>query len=191
MGKLDDNPGDDIPIDCAERQFTLSDAAFLAGVPEKSLYNWIERSVIVLSDKVWLPGAKTSRWMFSVYDTMKVSIVFDLAVRTRACELADAASAAEVAVAAAIKADAAAHRDGIKPNVNVALYWDRDGKLFCMIHDVKNAAAAYPPPPGKRSRYQPTRRVFSIIPATALLHDTINAALDLRDKLSKGASGDD
>jgi hypothetical protein len=166
MSKTAD-PGGDIPIDVRKRQWISADAAFLARVPQKSIYNWMARGILDIGWKDPLTG----RLYFSIADLIVLSVVHDLCVRpgvdfgpSKARPIADF-----VLKTALESVDRERNRDGFRPNAHVLVTWSEAGEMLIVAADIKDPARFYPPQP--TAEYQPLRRAMIVIPATALFFD--------------------
>ena len=173
MSKAADPLGD-VPIRLTEPMFTLPDAAFLSGVPEKSIRNWMARDVLRIGQKHF-----AGRWTYSVLDVLRLSIMHSLAVNI-SLPVRQAAHVAEVAATIATDSttrdtsgaflDAA---DGYRPNKNIVISWDEAGEPFAAVADIKRAGNYYPPASGD------LRRAHVVVPVTALFNDLVLRTADL------------
>jgi hypothetical protein len=167
------DPLGDRPIRLAEHQFTLSDAAFLSGVPAKSIRNWIARDVLPLGHRHFL-----GRWLFSLLDILKLSVMHDLSVRL-SFNPRDAARLAEMAGAIAMDStarDASGQlldsADGFRPNRNIVVSFNDDGLPLAGVADIRNPGNYYPPAAGNPDT-APLRRAHVVVPVTSIFHDML------------------
>jgi hypothetical protein len=159
----------DVPVDINERRFTLPDTAFLARVPDKSLRNWMARSIITIGDKHWPSG----RWYFSVIDALRLKTMHSLCVRPGLdFGPTKAAIIAELVVNAA-RDNLAAPSDGYRHDLNVVIAWELDGEMFGTTANIREAGRYHPQPPATDDGYEPLRNTVVCIPAAAMLRDLI------------------
>jgi hypothetical protein len=168
-------PIGDTPIRLAEHQFTLADAAFLSGVSDMSIRNWMARDVLDIGRKHVL-----GRWLFSLLDILKLCIMHDLAVRM-AFNPRHVAGVAGVAVTIALDSatrdpsggllDAA---DGTRPNKNIVIWFNEHDEPFLTVADIKqNAGGNYYPPHPDIPGAERFRRSHVVVPVTAIFLDLL------------------
>ncbi len=167
----------------------MGDAAFLSGVPDKSIRNWMVRDVLRIGRKHF-----AGRWIFSVLDVLRLSVMHNLTVNMSF----NPKHAAEVAeIAATIATDSTARdtsgafldtADGHRPNKNLVISWGADGLPLVAVADIKSAGgyrASYPPPAGGDPETEPLRRAHVVVPVTAIFHDLMLRTADLARRNAK------
>jgi hypothetical protein len=166
----DDHDGD-FPIDLGKYQFTRPEAAYLARLKSKAVINWQQRKET--GDIGW-KSPDDGRWWFSIRDILALSVMADFCVRKPLLGIAEAAVVADMVVSAALDSTApGANLDGYRPNANVLVAWDADGRMVAGVYDIRSPS--YYPPRGidDPDDYQPLRRGHLVIPATAMLIDVV------------------
>jgi DNA-binding transcriptional MerR regulator len=188
----------DTPIHLEEYQFTVADVAFLSGVPQKTIRNWLTREILKVGKKHFL-----GRWTFNFLDVVRLRTMYDLAVRL-AVPLDTAAIAAEHVAKLAMdttKRDARTgklldDRDGYRPNVNLLLSMDHQGKWHALVADIKEPGRYYPPTYEEvqsSPSHAPLRRAHLVVPVYAIVRDVMEGLerLKQRTEAVEGELGDD
>lgn len=179
------DPGGDVPIRLTEPQFSLPDAAFLSGVPHRSIRNWMARDVIEMGQRHF-----TGRWQFSMLDVVKLTVMHDLAVRMGfnpklAATVADAA--ADIVMKSSAR-DASGELLDLKadfqPNRNIVINYTDDDKPMMLVADSANPGSYYPPGRGDPTT-APLRRSIVVVPVTAIFHDAMLRTQELARRNTK------
>ena len=181
----------DIPIHFDEYQFTLADASFLSGVPQKTIRNWLARDVLRVGKKHFL-----GRWTFSFLDAVRLAVMRDLTTIVT-LPLADAARLADLVAEEVVKharRDASGKllnvKDGRRPNVNILVGFGADGQPKAWVANIKEPGRYYAPHYKDHGRAA-LRRTHIVIPVTAILTDTLFRIEDLARRGEQDESGDD
>jgi hypothetical protein len=188
-GKLDSG---DTPIRFDEYQFTVGDMAFLTGVPQKTIRNWLDRKILNIGTKHFL-----GRWVFNFLDAFRLRTMRDLGIRL-AMPLDAAAHAAECV--ANLAGDLAAldkrHTgDGFRPSVNLVLAIDDAGKWHGTVANIKEPGKYYSPA-SNLVEATPSlallRRAHIVVPVYAMLGDLTEAVVKLaaRTRAENGPDDD-
>lgn len=172
-----------LPISFAEYEFTLGEAAQFAGVPEKTLRNWIDRNVIKVGKQSIL-----GRRMFCLLDIIRISICNDLVQQVRVEPSAAATIAVSPAIEEIVKQMAARDEDGTlidlkkgyRPNVNLLVYFE-NGAPVGYSADIKAAGAIYPPKYDVKGPLSKYRKPYITVPVYSIVHDLILAISEIAE----------
>jgi hypothetical protein len=164
-------PTGNVPVDIAERCFTLQDGVFLSRVAEQTIRNWRFRGILTtIGDK----DARNGRWHFSLIDLLHLAVMYDLCM-SRGLDFGPArADTIAAMVVRAARENLAQPRERYRKNLNVICGWEEDGELFAAVTEIRRAGE-YSPPVDERDgdEFSPLRRVILCIPAAAMLSDLI------------------
>jgi hypothetical protein len=165
---MNSDPGGDVPIDCEARAFTLAEIALLTSLPIQSIRNWRLR-VKVFGAKHW-----TGRWMYSLIDGLKLSVMQTLSVRIDLVSLTDAARVAELVAEEALKVLRQPPSER-RENVNILVAFGADGEpqigVFRTLQP--HLGHHWPPRSNDRGDFVPLRAPYLCVPASAMLFDLI------------------
>lgn len=162
----------DRPIKIDEHFLTTADAAFLARIPEKSVYNWRHRKVLQIGRREWISG----RWLFSICDVLRLAVLHDLCIRW-GLSLYEGAQIAGYAVQLAFDAterDASGRLVG-KGEKNLLISRDDEGTLRAGLLNVREPGL-YLPPPGREDdldHRELLRSAHICLPVSSLFADVI------------------
>lgn len=171
----------DTPIKLDEYQFTLTEAATVSGVPEKSIHNWMKRDILPIGRK-----HRLGRWQFSMLDLIRLATMHDL---TQLVPLKPT-DAARIADLVAKRAWERTERNlatgelrdlerGVRTNVNILVAFD-EGEPKAWTATAGDPA--YYPPHYKNTQCAPLRKPHITIPADAIINDVFSRLEELGDE---------
>lgn len=169
MSSIDD-PAGDVPIDFETHLFTLADASIITRVGIKSVRNWMDRAVL---PTIGRKDAISGRWLFNIYDCVKLAVVHDLVVRSHGGFLTHEAGWIAGLVVDGI-AQVMQQQPDHRPCLNLLVGWREDGEIVAEFHSIEGPPGHYYPPARlDDDGYQPLRRPHMVIPIWPLLADVV------------------